>query len=134
MSDNPTGEIPTTIHSGDQLIKQAEDLNQRIQENSDVQFVLSMAQRLQRGTIFNTVYSIILTGVVIVLSVVAFSTWTNSNVVKGILSNCEQDNVDKAADLATWTFIIHVMDLTEEKAEAIMSQRTIADKPVDCGG
>ena len=129
--ENPSGEIPTTVHSTDALLEQAEVLAQRVADNPDFKVMLDITHRVQRATMFNTVYSVILTIIIMLLSIVAYNTWHNGNVVEGLVNLCEQDNQDKKADLASWKFIVSLIPPSDQ-ATAILVQREDIDKPVDC--
>lgn len=132
--ENPiTEEIPTTVPATDALIEQAEVLAQRINDNPDFKVILDITHRVQRATIFNTIYCTILTAIIILLSVVAYNTWHNGNLVEKLQKSCEQGNLDKAADLASWKFIISLFPPGSESiTSSIIVSRESIDKPVEC--
>jgi hypothetical protein len=130
-----TEEIPTTIPQTDALIEQAEVLAQRISDNPDLKVILDITHRVQRATVFNTIYCTLLFIIITVLSVVAYNTWQNGNVVEGLQESCQQDNKDKADDLASWKFIISLFPPSPDGNKittAILASREQIDKPVEC--
>ena len=124
-------EIPTTIPQGEDLIKQAEDLQQRMEDNPDFKILLQIIQRIHRGTIFNTVYSVILTIVVLFMLFLAQNTVRNDRVLKELHDRCEQENKIKQLDLASWKYIIGQFPVSDASL-IIIQQREVIDTLTIC--
>lgn len=117
----------------DALIEQAEVLKQRIDDNPDFKVMLDITHKTQKQSVFNTIYSIFLTLLVIIMGIIAFNTWHNSNVIDRLRSTCEQGNKDKAADLASWKTILSLFPTgSDQIVTTIISSREVVDTPVDC--